>query len=166
MPETSRPRRRHGLPAAAGRAERGRDARALDQKIHADNGATDYNGAFAESDVDNPSADARIFLTDGGHNVGTYNEGHLIHNVPDLRDRLRRVCLPEDQARLKKIASDTGGNYFPLDDSSQLQSVMNSIGAALTCQTPPRLFTDQLKQARANCTASRSAPRPSRFRSR
>ena len=40
----------------------------------ADNGATDYNGAFAQSDADNPNAQARIFLTDGGHDVGTYNK--------------------------------------------------------------------------------------------
>jgi von Willebrand factor type A domain len=117
---------------------------ALDQKIHADNGATDYNGAFAQADVDNPSADARIFLTDGGHIVGTYNEAHLVHNVPTYVVGFGGVSLPDDQARLKKIAADTGGSYFPLDDSSQLQSVMNSIGAALTCQTPPRLFSDEL----------------------
>ena len=55
---------------------------ALDAAIQADNGATDYNGAFAQSDADNPGADARIFLTDGGHDVGTYNEGHLVHKVP------------------------------------------------------------------------------------
>jgi hypothetical protein len=116
---------------------------ALDQKIHADNGATDYNGAFAQSDVDNPSADARIFLTDGGHIVGTYNEAHLVHGVPTYVVGFG-VPAGEDQARLQKIAADTGGSYFPLDDSSQLQSVMNSIGAALTCQTPPRLFSDEL----------------------
>jgi len=117
---------------------------ALDQKIHADNGATDYNGAFAQSDLDNPSADARIFLTDGGHDIGTYAEAHLVHSVPTYVIGFGGISLAEDQARLKKIAADTGGSYFPLDDSSQLQSVMNSIGAALTCQTPPRLFSDEL----------------------
>ena len=55
---------------------------ALDAAIKADNGATDYNGAFAKSDADNPGADARVFLTDGGHDVGTYNEAHLVHKVP------------------------------------------------------------------------------------
>src|SRR3954467_2886898 len=46
---------------------------ALDSKIKADNGGTDYNAAFAQSDADNPNAAARIFLTDGAHNVGDYN---------------------------------------------------------------------------------------------
>jgi len=117
---------------------------ALDLKIQADNGATDYNAAFAQSDADNPSADARIFLTDGGHDIGTYDEAHLVHAAPTYVIGFGGISLPEDQARLKKIAADTGGAYFPLVDSSQLQSVMNSVGAALTCQTPPRLFSDEL----------------------
>jgi hypothetical protein len=123
---------------------------ALDSVIKADNGATDYNGAFAQSDTDNPNADARIFLTDGGHDVGPYNDAHLAHKVPTYVIGFGSgLASGEDQARLKKIAKDTGGKYFPAQDSSQLQSVMNSIGAALTCQTPPRLFTDVLKQGQS-----------------
>lgn len=118
---------------------------ALDSAIKADNGATDYNGAFAKSDADNPSADARVFLTDGGHDVGAYNEGHLAHNVPTYVIGFGSgVGSGEDQARLKKIAKDTKGEYFPVADASQLQAAMNSIGAALTCQTPPQQFTDLL----------------------
>ena len=89
---------------------------ALDAAIHADNGATDYNGPFAKSDADNPSADARIFLTDGGHIVGTYNEAHLVHRVPTYVVGFGGVAAGEDQAGLKTIASDTGGRYLPLDD--------------------------------------------------
>jgi hypothetical protein len=122
---------------------------ALDQKIHADNGATDYNAAFAQSDADNPTANARIFLTDGGHDVGTYNEGHLVHSVPTYVIGFGGIAAGEDQARLQKIASDTGGHYFPLKDSAQLQSVMNTIEAALTCQTPPRQFTDLLAKGQS-----------------
>jgi hypothetical protein len=118
---------------------------ALDTAIHADNGATDYNAAFAKSDTDNPGADARVFLTDGGHDIGTYNEGHLVHKVPTYVIGFGTGISPgPDQARLKKIAGDTGGKYFPVQDASQLQAAMNSIGAALTCQTPPRQFTDTL----------------------
>ncbi|HMH47857.1 MAG TPA: hypothetical protein VK538_09090 [Solirubrobacteraceae bacterium] len=120
---------------------------ALDAKIMADNGGTDYNAAFAQSDADNPNAQARIFLTDGGHNVGTYNNGHLTHKVPTYVIGFSSgVADTEAQLRLRTIASDTGGQLYALTDSSQLQSVMNGIGAALTCVTPPQTFTDQLKQ--------------------
>lgn len=123
---------------------------ALDAAIKADNGATDYNGAFAKADADNPSSDARVFLTDGGHDVGTYNEAHLSHKVPTYVVGFGSGIAPgADQARLKKIAKDTGGQYFPVKDTSQLQAAMNSIGAALTCQTPPRSFVDKLSQGQS-----------------
>jgi hypothetical protein len=123
---------------------------ALDTAIHADNGATDYNGAFAKSDADNPSADARVFLTDGGHDIGTYNEAHLVHKVPTYVIGFGSgISAGPDQARLKKIAGDTGGKYFPVQDASTLQAAMNSIGAALTCQTPPRQFTDTLSNGQS-----------------
>jgi von Willebrand factor type A domain len=120
---------------------------ALDAKILADNGGTDYNAAFAQSDQDNPTANARIFLTDGGHNVGDYNNGHLTHKVPTYVIGFSTgIGDPAAQARLQQIANDTGGKLFTLTDSSQLQSVMNSIATALTCQTPVTTFTDQLAQ--------------------
>jgi hypothetical protein len=123
---------------------------ALASLINADNGATDYNAAFAKADADNPTAQARIFLTDGGHDVGTYNEAHLAHNVPTYVIGFGAgLALPEDKARLQKIATDTGGQLFQLEDNSQLQAVMNKIGAALTCQTPPREFNDMLKQGQS-----------------
>jgi len=119
---------------------------ALDAAIQADNGATDYNGAFAKADADNPTSQARIFLTDGGHDEGEYKEAHLAHNVPTYVVGFGTgLAAPEDQARLQKIASDTGGTFFPLPDSSALQPAMTKIEAELTCQTPPREFTDLLK---------------------
>jgi hypothetical protein len=119
---------------------------ALDSKIKHDNGTTDYNAAFAQSDQDNPNAQARIFLTDGGHNAGTYNNGHLVHKVPTYVISFSAAIFSADRARLNGIATSTGGTYYPQTDSSHLQSVMNSIGAAITCQTPPQSFNDQLKQ--------------------
>jgi hypothetical protein len=117
----------------------------LKANINADDGATDYNGAFAKADADDPTAQARIFLTDGGHDEGTYNEAHLAHPVPTYVVGLS-LYGAEDKARLKKIATDTGGQVFEIKDSSEVQAVVNSIGAALTCQTPPRAFTDELSQ--------------------
>jgi hypothetical protein len=123
---------------------------ALEAVVNADSGATDYNSAFAKADADDPGAQARIFLTDGGHNEGTYNEAHLAHNVPTYVIGFGTgLTLEEDRARLQKIATDTGGQVFQLDDNTQLQPVMNKIGAALTCQTPPREFKDLLKQGQS-----------------
>lgn len=123
---------------------------ALDAAIQANNGTTDYNAAFAAADSANPAADARIFLTDGGHDVGAYNEAHLAHNVPTYVIGFGvGIASVVDKQRLEKIAGDTGGKYFQLSDSSQLQAVMNEVGAALTCQTPPRSFTDSLKQGQS-----------------
>ena len=129
-------------------------ASSLESKILADNGGTDYNAAFAQSDADNPGAQARIFLTDGGHDIGTYNNGHLTNKVPTYVVGFSSgVAAPEDQQRLQAIASETGGQFFPLTDSSQLQSVMNSIGAQITCQTPPQSFSDALKQGASKAHA-------------
>jgi hypothetical protein len=123
---------------------------ALDSLVQSDNGSTDYNGAFAKADADDPAAQARIFLTDGGHNEGEYKEAHLAHNVPTYVIGFGSgLTAPEDLARLQKIASDTGGQLYQLEDNSQLQAVMNKIGAALTCQTPPREFNDLLKQGQS-----------------
>jgi hypothetical protein len=121
---------------------------AMDTLIIADNGLTDYNAAFAQSDADNPNANARIFLTDGAHNAAPYANGHLVHKAPTQVISFGSSLSPDDQARLQAIASETGGTYYPQVDSSQLQSVMNTIGAALTCQTPPQSFTDQLAQGK------------------
>jgi hypothetical protein len=121
---------------------------ALSHNINADDGLTDYNAAFAKSDSDNPGAQARIFLTDGGHDAGTYNEAHLAHNVPTYVIGFGGL-FGEDKARLKKIASDTGGQVFELDEAGEIQAVVNSIGAALTCKTPPRSFTDEISQGQS-----------------
>lgn len=123
---------------------------ALDAAIQADNGATDYNAAFAKADADDPTSQARIFLTDGGHDVDTYNEAHLAHNVPTYVIGFGSgLAAPEDQARLQKIAADTGGQLFELADNSSLQATMTKIEAALTCQTPPREFNDLLKEGQS-----------------
>ena len=120
---------------------------ALDVAIQADNGATDYNSAFATADAADPTSQARIFLTDGGHNEGEYKEAHLAHNVPTYVIGFGSgLTAPEDQARLQKIATDTGAAFFPLPDASALQAAMTKIEAALTCQTPPREFNDLLKE--------------------
>ena len=126
---------------------------ALDTAVQADNGGTDYNLAFDTGRAANPGAAVRIFLTDGGHNAGAYLNGHLNPAPPQTPTYVvgfsAGLSAPEDQARLQQIASDTGGQYFPLPDSSSLQSVINQIETQLTCQSAPKTFTDNLKQGKS-----------------
>lgn len=114
---------------------------ALNEKIHANNGVTDYNAAFKKANEDNPAAKARIFLTDGGHDVGEYENGHRGGPPTDVVG-FSSAISGTDGARLQQIATDTGGKYFPQTDSSNLQAVINQIGTELTCQTPPATFKD------------------------
>lgn len=112
-------------------------------------GSTDYNAAFEATKSEQPTASARIFLTDGGHNVGPYENGHLGGprtyviglNIGPAGEGNSEADL------LGKIASDTGGYYFPLlrspGDSAQTQSkriqpVFNAIDALLQCHGAPQ----------------------------
>jgi hypothetical protein len=126
---------------------------ALDAKIQSDNGSTDYNAAFTTGRSANPAAQARIFLTDGAHNEGTYNNTHLNPTGTQTPTYVigfgTSLTAPEDQQRLQKIADDTGGKYFPLADASALQPVMNEIETRLSCQSPPKRFNDTLAQGKA-----------------
>ena len=127
---------------------------ALGAKIQADAGGTDYNAAFDTARAANPGAQARIFLTDGAHNADVYADKHL-NPAPQAQTPTYVIgfsaglAQPVDQDRLKKIASDTGGQYFPLPDSSALQSVMNQIETTLTCQSAPKTFSDSLAQGKS-----------------
>lgn len=110
-------------------------------QIQADNGSTDYNAAFDQANADNPNAQARIFLTDGGHNVGDYANGHLGGGRPrTFVIGFGTSTQGDDGARLQKIADDTGGKYFPQTDASNLVSVMNQIDAAINCLGAPVEF--------------------------
>ncbi|MBB4662827.1 vWA domain-containing protein [Conexibacter arvalis] len=108
-------------------------------------GSTDYDAAFAAAAEQQPAADARIFLTDGGHNDGAYLDGHVggpRTYVVGLGIGPARTG--SDAATLERIARETGGAYFPLDrtgrdgaalQASRLQSVFNEIDALLDCTT-------------------------------
>jgi cutinase len=109
---------------------------------------TNYNAAFAASAASQPGADARIFLTDGEHNVGSYEDGHqggprtyvIGLNIGPSGEGDPAADL------LGRIASETSGVYYPLrlssaDDAEvqmrRLQPVFNEINAKLECAISP-----------------------------
>jgi hypothetical protein len=117
---------------------------AIANQLVADNGGTDYNIAFARAQADDPTATARIFITDGGHNVGTYENGHA--GGPPTYVLGVGIGAPSatdtDAARLQAIASDTGGVYYPDIDTTNLQATVNKVAAQLSCQAITRTYTD------------------------
>jgi hypothetical protein len=104
----------------------------LEQELQADNGGTNYNAAFAVLADENPGAAARIFLTDGGHNEGEYALGHL-NGPPTFVIGLGIGRRGGDAGRLQRIATETGGRYFPSVDQDDLQRVLNGIDSVLNC---------------------------------
>jgi hypothetical protein len=104
----------------------------IERELRADNGGTNYNAAFAVMADENPGAAARIFLTDGGHNEGTYALGHL-NGPPTYVIGLGIGRRGGDAGRLQRIASETGGRYFPSVDQGELQQVLNAIDSVLNC---------------------------------
>jgi hypothetical protein len=105
--------------------------------VKGDNGATDYNIAFDTANTTFPNAQARVFFTDGGHDVGDYNNGHQAGGKPPtyVVGFGSSAATPEDSARLTQIATDTGGQYFPETNAAKLVSVMNQIDNILNCVT-------------------------------
>ena len=110
-------------------------------------GGTDYNAAFTVANQSNGGADARVFLTDGGHNEGTYNDVH--------KNPVKKTYVvgfggvtggSPDAQRLQTIANDTGGQYFPLTDSSQLTGVVNAIDDKLSCAAATKGFFDSFSR--------------------
>jgi lysophospholipase L1-like esterase len=111
--------------------------------------STDYNAAFEATKAEQPGATARIFLTDGEHNVGPYENGHLggpRTYVIGLNIGPAGEGSPEADL-LGRIAGDTGGAYFPLrrdpGDSAEtqakrIQPVFNAIDALLQCHSAPQ----------------------------
>jgi hypothetical protein len=116
----------------------------LTNNLKADNGGTDYNGAFALAKTQNPNADARIFITDGGHNDGAYANGHQ-GGPPTYVLGLGigpASATDEDATRLQTIANETAGVYYPSVDTSNIAATVNKVDAALSCQTVAKTFTD------------------------
>jgi len=116
----------------------------LARRVRADNGSTNYNDALSRAAAENPGAQARIFLTDGGHNAGAYANGHRggpPTYVIGLTIGPARSGDPNAK-RLQQIANETSGKYFPQQDASTLQATVNEINSIFDCQKAPVQVVD------------------------
>ena len=119
-------------------------SQALDQKVRADAIGTNYNAAFDLARAHDPGADARLFVTDGGHNSGDYANGH--RGGPATYTIGVGFLPGADEARLKAIAAETGGFYRQAQEDVDLQPAMNDVNAAVNCQTAPKRVTDTFRR--------------------
>ncbi|HJZ38387.1 MAG TPA: cutinase family protein [Solirubrobacterales bacterium] len=121
---------------------------------------TNYNAALAASGAEQPGAEARIFLTDGEHNVGPFENGErggprtyvIGLNIGPSGEGNAAADL------LGQIASETGGVYYPLREkpedtpeiqAQRLQPVFNQINSQLNCQIAPSQSIRELTQVGA-----------------
>jgi hypothetical protein len=128
-------------------------------------GGTDYNVGMTEAykaltapGVDPARQKAIIFLTDGAHG-GTYNNGHLAFAL-NPSGRSWPVCAIQlgnpssfnaaDVARLKRIAAETGGQYFATTTAGQLAEIYFRCFGRTTGQRTlqSKVFTYQAGQQR------------------
>ena len=116
----------------------------LERTLVADNGGTDYNAGFGVLRAENPDAAARIFLTDGEHNVGEYANGH--RGGPPTYVVALGIGAKGSEAgdRLARIAKETKGRYFPRVTAEKLQAVINAIDSRLNCDIGLDAFVDNL----------------------
>jgi hypothetical protein len=134
---------------SAGSKDAGRLLTRLDRQIRADNGGTDYNGAFGALADANVGATARIFLTDGGHNIGEYRDLHR-GGPPTFVIGLGIGRQGPDAARLERIAKETEGRYFPAANEATLAPILDAIDSRLNCDlsldhyVEPAIIEDEL----------------------
>src|SRR5215207_3480880 len=81
--------------------------RLIDERVQADAGGTNYNAAFAGAQAIDPDAEAVIFITDGGHNVGRFRALHR-NGPPTFVIGVGIGREGRDGGRLQHIADETG----------------------------------------------------------
>ena len=131
----------------------------LDEHLRGDAIFTNYNAGLLAAGAQNPDADARIFITDGGHGRGgaiapfdpTTADGTKTY-VISLRAQSPLKPGSTDDQRLQDIAGRTGGAYFRNVTAEQLGPVLDTIDAlALACGTA-------LPTAATAAASSKAAP--------
>ena len=123
-------------------------ARLIDERVQADAGSTNYNAAFAGAQKIDPDAEAVVFITDGGHNVGRFRALHR-NGPPTFVVGVGIGSEGRDGRRLQHIADETDGAYFPDVDATDLQAVLNRIDAGLNCDTDIATASDRIEDHEA-----------------
>ena len=117
------------------------------ERIRGDGGGTNYNRGFRAAQEVNPDAGAIVFLTDGGHNEGRYAALHQ-GGPPVYVIGLGIGAEGPLGARLRHMAEETDGRYFPGVGAERLQPVLNEIDSRLNCDIDLGTEADRVRDGR------------------
>ncbi len=111
--------------------------------VQADNGGTDYEQGFTVANSQNPTANARIFLSDGAPN---FDPDPNVWKVPNIKTYVVGFGSV-DPTVLTQIATDTGGPApFNVTNTAQLRTVAAIINARINCEPDPIQINKTLKR--------------------
>ena len=110
--------------------------------VQADNGGTDYEQGFSVANSQNPSANARVFLSDGAPN---FDPDPNVWKNPNIKTYVVGFGTV-DPTVLSQIATDTGGPApFNVTNTAQLRTVAAIVNARINCEPDPIQITKTLK---------------------
>ena len=111
--------------------------------ISGGSGGTNYTDAFLAANAHNPSANARIFLSDGEPNDTPASTLWTNPRIPAYVVGFGTANFTV----LNQIATETGGpSPFSITNSSQLRTIGQTINARINCQTDPILVERQFNR--------------------
>ncbi len=111
--------------------------------VQADNGGTDYEQGFNVANAQNPTANARVFLSDGAPN---FDPDPNVWKTPNIKTYVVGFGTV-DPTVLSQIASDTGGPApFNVTNTAQLRTVAAIINARINCEPDPIQITKTLSK--------------------
>jgi von Willebrand factor type A domain len=111
--------------------------------VQADNGGTDYEQGFNVANAQNPTANARIFLSDGAPN---FDPDPNVWKSPNIKTYVVGFGTV-DPTVLSQIATDTGGPQpFNVTNTAQLRTVAAIVNARINCEPDPIQITKTLNK--------------------
>jgi von Willebrand factor type A domain len=111
--------------------------------IQADDGGTDYEAGFNLANSQNPSANARIFLSDGAPN---FDPDPNVWRSPNIKTYVVGFGTV-DPAVLNQIAAETGGPApLNITNSSELRTVAMILNARINCEPDPIVISKAFKR--------------------
>jgi hypothetical protein len=111
----------------------------MTEHIRHDAGLTNFTAAFLAAGAENPSATARIFISDGfasKEGVPPFDES-VVEGVRTFAIGLGRSRASTAERNMATIARNTGGEYFPRVSDTQLAPVIDTIDAVGLCGLRP-----------------------------